>query len=129
MLTRVGSCPTARPPMGLLWNVLFHFVLGGVALSKMAPGGLGSGHTGRRVQEQNRETRQKLKAQIEKMEHYSDQRPCRICGICLYECVVKSDPVAMVWYGPRYGPRDVEVCDFKEKSLGTCFGAFWKAGG
>src|SRR2546429_4394288 len=50
-----GSCPTARPPMGLLWNVLFHFVLGGVALSKMALGGLGSGHTRRKVQEQNRE--------------------------------------------------------------------------
>jgi hypothetical protein len=44
-----GSCPTAGHLKGLLCNVLFHFVLGGVALSKMAPGSLDSEHTRRRV--------------------------------------------------------------------------------
>lgn len=44
-----GSCPTAGHPKGLLCNVLFHFVLGGVALSKMAPGSLDSEHTRRKV--------------------------------------------------------------------------------
>jgi hypothetical protein len=31
----------------------------------------------------------------------SDQRPCRIVE-SLYERVLKSDPVVMVWYGARY---------------------------
>jgi hypothetical protein len=30
VLDESGSCLTARPPKGLLWNVLFRFVLGGV---------------------------------------------------------------------------------------------------
>ena len=37
-----------------------------------------------------------------------------------------------MWYGTQIhqvqGFGDIEACDFKEKSLEACFGAFWKMG-
>ena len=72
------------------------------------------------------------------MERCSDQRPCRICGICLYECVLKSDPVAVVWYGARYveyrGPEMLKYVISKRRVWRLVLGRFGsgrmiKAGG
>jgi hypothetical protein len=101
-----GSCLTARPPKGLLWNVLFRFVLGDVLswqLMKHYPNGTrqsGSSAHRKSCESRTEKKRQKLKAQIKKMERRSEQRPYRICGICLYQRVLKGNPVAMVRYGP-----------------------------
>jgi hypothetical protein len=93
----------------LLWNVLFQFVLGGVLswqlmkhYPKWRPAVWALGTPGERCESRTEKRRQKLKARIDKMERCRDQRPCRIRGSCLYERVLKGDPIAMVWYGARY---------------------------
>jgi hypothetical protein len=63
----------------------------------------------------------------------SDQRPWRICRICLYRRVLKGDPVAMVRCRARHvkckGLEMLKSVIFKEESLETCFGGVLEDGG